>query len=898
MTRPLIATKLYVPRPRPGLVGRPRLLERLRSGAASRLILLSAPAGFGKTTLLAEWLSADAGPDRAVAWLSLDRTDGDAAPFWAGVVTTLDAAALDHRSRALELTGSTPLPVEHLLTVLVNELAGTTRETWLVLDDYHLVDNRDVDRALAFLLDHLPPNVRVVISTRADPDLPLSRWRVRGELVEVRAADLRFTPEEVDAYLNVASGLDLTAEQVGALEQRTEGWIAALQLAALSLRGRADVREFIARFDGDDRYVVDYLVDEVLDDQPAPVRRFLARSAVLDRLTGPLCDAVTGDDDGREMLTALERANLFVVPLDDRREWYRFHHLFADVLRARLFAEQPELVPILHERASRWYEQHDLTDEAVRHAMAAGDIDRVVHLLELAVASVRRNRQESAFMGWLKALPDEAIRRSPVLSVFSAYAHMVSGELDGVEPRLVDAERELARIPTGSTAPWADTDELRTLPATIAVYRASLAQARGDIPATKEQARHALDLAGPGDHLSRGSAAGFLGLAAWADGDVTTALETFTRAAGSLHAAGALVDELSSTVILADLWLAAGRPDTADRLYRRALRQAEAHGDTFARATADLHVGMSETDVERGDLDGARRHLATAASLGDPEAMAESGYRWFVAMARVTEADGDPAEAVSFLDRAEERYRPSFFPDVRPIAAMRARVRIRQGDLRRAETWAVERGPATTDDPRYLREFDHLTLVRLLLAQHRERPGGGFLDEVRGLLDRLEGAAGPAGRAGSVFEIRMLRALTLDAKGLRLGAVDELSRALAEAPEPEGYDRLFRDEGRWMTALLRDVTHPAAASGHARRLLGTPSVDEGTRTGASPTGTLSDRELQVLRLLDTELSGPEIARRLFVSPNTLRTHTKHIFAKLDVTSRRAAVRRAQERGLI
>jgi LuxR family maltose regulon positive regulatory protein len=346
------------------------------------------------------------------------------------------------------------------------------------------------------------------------------------------------------------TGLALTAEQVAALEQRTEGWIAALQLAALSLRGRADVGEFIARFDGDDRYVVDYLVDEVLHDQPESVRRFLARSAVLDRLTGSLCDAVTGDVDGREMLTALERANLFVVPLDDRREWYRFHHLFADVLRARLLAEQPDLVPILHDRASRWYEQHDLTDEAVRHAMAAGDIGRVVTLMELAVASVRRNRQESAFMGWLRALPDEAIRRSPVLSVFSAYAHMASGQLEGVEPRLVDAERELARIPTGSERPWADTDELRTLPATIAVYRASLAQARGDIPATKEQARRALEQAGPTDHLARGSArrvprTGRLGGRRRHDRS-----ETFTQAVGSLHAAGALVDELSSTVVL------------------------------------------------------------------------------------------------------------------------------------------------------------------------------------------------------------------------------------------------------------------------------------------------------------------------------------------------------------
>ena len=463
---------------------------------------------------------------------------------------------------------------------------------------------------MAFFLDHLPPHVHVVITTRADPDLPLSRWRVRGELAEVRAADLRFTPAEADAYLNDVSGLELTPEQVAALEHRTEGWIAALQLAALSLRGRADVGGFIARFDGDDRYVVDYLVDEVLSHQPEPVRRFLAQAAILDRLTGPLCDAVTGGDDGGEMLTALDRANLFVVPLDDQREWYRFHHLFADVLRARLLAEQPDLVPLLHERASRWYEQHDLADESVRHALAAGDMDRVVHLMEMEVASVRRDRREATFMGWLKAVPDEFVRRSPVLSVFSAYTHMASGNLDAVEPRLLDAERELARLPTGSAPPWADTDELRTLPATIAVYRASVAQARGDIPATKAQARRALDLARPTDHLARGSAAGFLGLAAWAEGDVTSALETFTQAVASLHAAGAFVDELSSTVVLADLSLTAGRPHTALRLYQRALGAGRG-----ARRRVRPRDGRPARRGQRGRGGGRRARERPPASL-------------------------------------------------------------------------------------------------------------------------------------------------------------------------------------------------------------------------------------------------------------------------------------------
>jgi LuxR family maltose regulon positive regulatory protein len=865
---------------------------------------LSAPAGFGKTTLLAEWLDEMAGGHHCVAWLSLDLEDSEPASFWTCVVTALQTAVPGKGLSAMELMASS-LPTEHLLTTLLNELAAAPGEVWLVLDDYHLVDSRDVSEGVAFFVEHLPPHVHVVLSTRADPGLPLSRWRARGELAEVRAADLRFTSDEAAAYLNEVAGLDLASQDVAALEERTEGWVAALQLAALSIQGREDVSGFIARFAGDDRYIVDYLVEEVLRHQPDPVRGFLLQTAVLDRLTGPLCDAVTGRDGGSDMLAALERANLFIVPLDDRRQWYRYHHLFADVLRARMLAEQPDLVPLLHQRASQWYERHDLGEDAVRHALAARNVDRAAYLMESAVPTIRRNRQEAMLLGWLKALPDDAVRRSPVLSVFYGYMLMTSGDLAAVEPRLDDAERALAAVPDGSAPPWADTEELRTLPATIAVYRASLAQARGDVPRTSEHARHALDLAGPNDHLARGSAAGFLGLAAWARGEVSAALETFTQAVASLHAAGYLVDELSSTVVLADLWLVAGRPSTARRIYQRALQLAEAHGDPVARATADLHVGISEIDREAGDLESARRHLERAAAVGERASMTESRYRWFVAMGRVTDAEGDPQEAITLLDTAEQLYRPAFFPDVRPIAAMKARVWISRGNLSQAAGWAHERGVSATDDAGYLREFDHLTLVRLIVAQYRANPDPGALEAAARLLDRLHEAAETSGRAGSLLEIRLLQALAHDAQGRRPQALESLARALTQAPEAGGYVRLFLDEGAPMIGLLRDATHHAVTGDHARRLLshgaaaaGAEAPGSGQRPAPSSAESLSDRELQVLGLLDSELSGPQIARELFVSHNTLRTHTKHIFTKLDVTSRRAAVRRARELGLI
>jgi len=908
MARPVIATKLYVPKLRRGLVARPRLLERLGRGTESRLTLVSAPAGFGKTTLLAEWLGEATGEDRCVAWLSLDPADSEPSSFWTYVVTALHMAVPGVGSAALELIASSPLPTDLVLTTLLNELAAAPGEVWLVLDDYHLADSHDVRDGMTLLLEHLPHHVHVVLSTRADPDLPLARWRVRGELVEIRAADLRFTFDEAATYLNEATGLHLAAEDVEVLEERTEGWIAALQLAALSIQGRDDVGSFIARFAGNDRYIVDYLVEEVLAHQPEPVREFLLHTAVLDRLTGPLCDAVTGRDDGSHMLTTLQRANLFLVDLDDRREWYRYHHLFADVLQARLLAEQPGLVPLLHQRASRWYEMRDSAEDAIRHALAARDFDRATYLMELAVPAIRRNRQEAMMLGWLKALPDDAVRRSPVLSVFRGALLMVSGDLDGVEAQLDDAERALAAGPDGSAPPpaqrWADTDELRTLPATIAMYRASLAQARGDVAGTATHARHALDLAGPTDHLARGGAAGFLGLAAWAQGDVSSALTTFTQAVASLHAAGSLVDELSSTVILADMWLAAGRPNTAVRLYQRALQVADAHGDPVARAAADLHVGISEIDREAGDLDSAKRHLERAAALGDRASMAESRYRWFVAKGLVADAEGDPQQAITHLDTAEQLYRPAFFPDVRPIAAMKARVWIAQGNVSQAVDWAHERGVSATDDARYLSEFDHLTLVRLLIAQHRAHPDTGALGQAVRLLDRLHEAAETSGRAGSLIEIRMMQALAQDAQGHRAQALQSLAQAWAQAPEPDGYVRLFLDEGAPMVELLREAERQGVAGDHARRLLRlstsvrAEAPDPGQRPAPSSSDRLSERELQVLRLLDTELSGPQIARELFVSHNTLRTHTKHIFTKLEVTTRRAAVRRARERGLI
>jgi LuxR family maltose regulon positive regulatory protein len=866
-------------------VPRPRLSERLDRGTASKLTLVSAPAGFGKTTLLAAWLADDVRPG---AWLSLDRGDNDPASFWAHVVAALQSVAPEVGATTLALLQeSQPPPIEHVLTPLLNDVDTVASEIVLVLDDYHVIDAREVLEGVAFLLDHLPPRLHLVIASRVDPALPLARLRAGGELVEVRATDLRFTPEEASAYLNGAMNLALTADDVAALEERTEGWIAALQLAALSMEGRDDVTEFIAGFAGDDRYIVDYLVEEVVQRQPDRVHSFLLQTSVLGRLSAPLCDAVTGQDDGKAMLLALDRANLFLVPLDGGRRWYRYHHLFADVLHARLLDEQPDLVPDLHRRASAWYEQAGETAVAIDHAIAAKDFERAADLVEKAAPVMRQERREATLRGWFEKLPEELFAARPVLSMNYVGALMSTGEIEGVEARLQDVERSLD---APADAVYVDEEEFRRLPGLVAVHRAGQSLLSGDVPATATFARRARDLAPADDHLARGAASALLGLAHWPLGDLEAAHDGYVEGMKELHKAGHISDVLGCAITLADIRVTQGRLGDAMRALKQSMRLANGHGDTVPRGTADMHVGMSAILRERGDLDGARQHLLRSEELGAHLGLPQNPHRWRIAAARLKEAEGDDDAAVTLLDEAERVYAGDFSPNVRPVPAMRARVWIKQGKLDEARDWAHEQSLSAEEELTYLREFEHITLARMLLAQPS-------LDEATRLLEGLLQAAEEGGRTGTVIEILVLLALAQQADGDIEAALRSLKRAL-DLAEPEGYVRMFVDEGAPLAALLAAAADRGISPDYAQRLTASLVAEVRVAPKQDLIDPLSERELHVLRLLGSDLSGPDIARELVVSLNTVRTHTKSIYAKLGVNSRRSAVRRADELDLL
>jgi len=956
MSTPILATKLYIPPPRAKIVLRPRLIERMNDGLCSgrKLILISASAGFGKTTLVSEWVNnlrftsddfrlyaANGGKivnqkskiANRVAWLSLDEGDNEPTRFLTYLVAALQTLALSEVEGVAANIGEgvlgalqspQPPPIESILTALLNEVAAIPDNFVLILDDYHVIDAKPIDNAITFLLDHLPPQMRLIIATREDPNLPLARLRVRDQLTELRAADLRFTPTEAAEFLNQAMGLNLSTENITALEARTEGWIAGLQLAAISMQD-GDAASFIKSFTGSHHFVLDYLIEEVLQQQSESVQTFLLRTSILDRMCGSLCDAVllAPSGSGQETLEYLEQANLFIVPLDNERHWFRYHHLFADLLRQRLqrssalsTGKEKGGVDELHRRASEWYEHNGLPSDAIRHALAAEDFERAATLIELAVPEIRRGRQGATVteLGWLKALPDELVHFRPVLSVAYAFALFGGGELGGVEPRLRDAERWLDTPADTAGMIVVDEEEFRRLPGMIALLRAAQALARGDMPEAAKNARRVLDLAPEDAHLMLGGAASVLGLAAWASGDLDTACRMTADGMANVRRAGYISSAIGGSIVLADIQIVQGRLHEAMTTYERALQWATEPGTPAlgVRGAADMYVGMSNLHREHNDLKTATQHLLTSQALGELARLPQNPYRWCAAMARIREAQGDLDGALDLLDQAERLYDANFSPNVRPIATRKTRVWVAQGRLGEALGWAHEQGLSVENELSYLREFNHITLARVLLARYQSDRADGSISGVVGLLERLLKAAEEGGRMGSVIEILVLQALAYHAQDDIPAALLPLQHALALA-EPQGYVRMFLDEGSSMRQLLREASARKIMPDYTDKLLAAfeaeeqksedkpdlpPALPEGHRDGEPLIEPLSQRELKILQLIAQGLSNREIGERLFLALDTIKGHNRKIFDKLQVQSRTEAIARARELGLL
>ena len=913
MSRPILTTKLYAPPPRPKAVPRPRLTELLNKGLYRKLTLISAPAGFGKTTLASEWVT---GCGRAAAWLSLDELDNNPADFLAYLIAALQTTIENIGEEVLsELGAPQSPPIESLLARLLNEISAISGKLILVLDDYHTLQASAVDSAITFLLKHLPPQMHLVITTREEPHFPLAQLRARDLLTELHVTELRFTSSEAVEFLNQAMGLSLVEKEIAALERRTEGWVAGLQLAALALQrisvqGEQDTTNFIDSFTGSNHFVMDYLVEEVLQQQPESIQNFLMCTSVLNRFCGPLCDAVLRASSGssQKILEYLTHANLLVIPLDDKRHWYRYHQLFADVLQARLQKEQPDQIGDLHRRACDWYEQNGFRADGIRHAFAAEDFGRAADLLDLDWVENKRNYfRNTAWFGWANALPDQFVRNRPRLNLSLAWEMLFLGELEVAEARMLDVERLLTQASesTGrSDGPLnrigiENEEKTRALRGLLAIARAFHAQALGDVAGTVEHAHRGLAFVPETDHHTRGLASALLGLAHVAEGRLETAHTCMAQGMANLRLAHNLLFATSGTFVLANIRIAQGRLWDAIFTYEQSLQQVSVQGTPRLQGAADLHLGLSELYREQGNVEAATKHLLISEELGKPAALPEWPYPLYLVQARQKKARGDFAGALALLEQAEPLYQRGPVPNVRPVAALRAEVWIAQGKLPEVFAWARGQNLAADDELSYLREFEHITLARALVSPHGTGRLEGSIHTGLGLLVRLLEAAEAGGRNGRVIDILLLQALTHQRQGDILLALMALERALTLA-EPEGYVRVFVDEGMPMAALLRAAVQEGIMADYAGKLLSAFGAEDGYRSGQQEAlvEPLSGRELEILALIAAGNKNQEIADQLFISLNTVRYHTKNLYGKLGVNRRTQAVAKAQELALI
>ncbi|MCB9423415.1 MAG: LuxR family transcriptional regulator [Ardenticatenaceae bacterium] len=917
MSGDLLLTKLYVPQrasgwQRPFLVPRPHLIERLNQGLRQgrKLTLISAPAGFGKTTLIADWglrISESTVPQSSIrnlqlCWLSLDQNDNEISRFLTYFIAALNQIEGINTDEIMGmLQASPPLPPETILTSLINEISRVPGKIIFVLDDYHVLNAISIHDALTFLLEHLPPLIHLVIVTRADPQIPLARLRARGQLTELRAAELRFTLVEAAEFLNKVMGLGLSIEDVAALEQRTEGWVAGLQLAAISLQGHQDTKVLIKSFTGSHRFVLDYLIEEVLNQQSQEVQDFLLKTAVLHQLTAPLCNALTGQENGQQTLEALEQANLFIIPLDNERRWYRYHHLFADLLRAQLHRAEPARVARLQSRAAEWCEQNGHMTEAVNYAFAAQNFEQAAVLVAQYWGEAVSKGQIEIVWSWLKALPEEMIRNSAPLSVVFGWLLWLQGQIDVIEKHLADAERALR---------LGANQENDGLAAQMAALRSIVARYHGDYKTASVLGEQALSLIP--DNLPPAANAQlrtmiFLSLATAYDGagHLKQAVSAYTEAVHwsrrSANAAG-----IGITYRLAGILRQLGRLRAAEEVCRDALAYIQAQGMARLPAVGILHLALSEVLVEQNDLAAAEAHLAQGIELGKWSGRLDAARNAAFTQVRLCLAGGDVDGALTAVQEAEASLsKPPSPLALSELLALKARVLIQQGDLSAAAQYAQEAVQLAGNDRGQTGQMAELAACRVLLAQGQP---GQIIAQLTQAVTRAE----TAGRSGAVLEMRLLRSQAYLRQDNIQQAEADLEQALALA-EPEDYERIFIDEGQPVQQLLaRWLAHASAGplwnyalhllsqfDADQQMLMGEPHADKSlARLEQILVEPLSPRELEVLQIIALGKTNQEIARQLVVARGTVKAHTASIYRKLDVANRTEAVARARELGIL
>ncbi|MCP5099672.1 MAG: hypothetical protein GY943_29310 [Chloroflexi bacterium] len=900
MSGDLLQTKLYVPRLRPLLTPRPHLIKQLNQGLQQgcKLTLISAPAGFGKTTLLTEWLATQSPihNDQSsikTAWLSLDGRDNDPARFLAYFVAALEqidgnlGQTFTNAPNTFMPSGKEPLQ-ETLLISLLNEIGELPHSFRLVLDDYHVITNTAVQNILTFLLDNLPPQMHLVISTRADTPWALSRLRVRQQINEIRAKELRFTAEETAVFLNKTMALTLSPEDVTVLEARTEGWIAGLQLAALTLQKDTDNSQFIRTFASSNRFIFDYLAEEVLERQPPELQDFLLQTSILAQMNSQLCAAVLEQDETQETLKQLEQNNLFLIPLDNEQQWYRYHRLFADLLHNRLRQTIPNQIPILHLRAAAWFAQEGMIAEAVSHARAANDLEQMVRLVKGNAFAMLDIGELTTLKGWLDALPDKVVLAEPWMSLFYAWTLAYLGQTDAVEQHLKNAEQGLA---------CANKEDGQHLSGQIAAIRTFLAKLKGEMLPAVQLANQALTQLPVDDFKTRSFVAAMLGTVLQQTGDLAAAARAFNTAVSSSRKAGNSHMAVHALCDLAGLQLLQGRLNKADATCREALELAENSAKRGGRPLpgADFaHARLSGVLLRRNELDAALHHAQQGFELSQQRGQADiltfcalaltavqfelnDEHGWRQTLRQVRQVERDTARHNALIDFVEVEFG------------------LLGGDVETAVAWAEANQLHADNEIQPGQTFYTLFLARLLIAQNKT-------NEALTLLERLLAIEEKSGAMGLVISIHVLQTIAWQTTKNNESALTALKRAISLA-EPEGYVRIFMEDSAIMQPLLQQLAHQGIATAYVNQLLSALENENKSAT-TEPSlpepleEPLSDREIEVLRLMETDLRAPEIADQIFVSVHTVRSHIKSIYRKLNVHSRYEAVAKAQELALL